>query len=162
VIRRSGPALPFQELPEEPCGRSPVASRLDQDVNHVTVLVDGAPQILLSSLDRQEELVQIPGVAHPASSGPKRPRILSAEGPTPLSDRLVGDGDSSLSEQIFSIPKAQTEAMVEPHRVPDNLGWESVSVVIRGGEAVHRPIAGCRLNLTMPWLGLRRCNNDRV
>jgi hypothetical protein len=86
----------------------------------------------LPSLDHHEELVEIPGVAHPPSSSAKRPCILSAEGPTPLSDRLVGDGDASLGEQIFGISKAQAEAMVEPHRVTDNLGWESVSVVIGG------------------------------
>ena len=50
----------FNSLRKNPSGRPAIASRLDQDVDHVTVLVHGAPQILLPALDRHEELVQIP------------------------------------------------------------------------------------------------------
>ena len=64
------PAVPFQQLPEETGGRPPVASRLDQNVNHVPVLVHGAPQILSPSLGRHKKLVQKPSVAHPAAPTP--------------------------------------------------------------------------------------------
>jgi len=39
-----------------------------KDVDHVSVLVHGTPQVLLPPLDLDEYLVQIPGVAHPASA----------------------------------------------------------------------------------------------
>src|SRR5713101_1384712 len=37
-------ALPFQQLPEEAFGRTPIAPGLDEDVDHVAVLVDGPPE----------------------------------------------------------------------------------------------------------------------
>ena len=59
-IRR--PLLLFEQLPNKPCGCSPVAPSLHQDIENVAVLVDGAPQILTSPLDLQEDLVQQPVV----------------------------------------------------------------------------------------------------
>ena len=44
-------ALPFQQLTEEAFGRTPIAPGLDEDVDHVAVLVDGPPEILLATLD---------------------------------------------------------------------------------------------------------------
>ena len=63
-------ALSFQQLAEEPDGRPPMASGLDQDVDHVAVLVHGTPQILLPPVDLDEYLVQMPGVAHAAPAAP--------------------------------------------------------------------------------------------
>jgi hypothetical protein len=42
-----------------------IAARLQQNVDHVTVLVDGTPKILLLAVDSNEQLVQIPGIAQP-------------------------------------------------------------------------------------------------
>ena len=59
-IRR--PLLLFEQLPNKPCGCSTVAPSSHQDIENVAVLVDGAPQILTSPLDLQEDLVQQPVV----------------------------------------------------------------------------------------------------
>ena len=132
------PALVFQQLPKEARGGLPVASRLHEDVDHVAVLVHGAPQILPSALDRHEQLVQIPGVAHPPASAPQPPRVVGSEGLAPLPDRLVGDGDPAFGEKILDISKAEPKAVVQPDRVTDDLGGEAVAVVECGG-ARHRP-----------------------
>jgi hypothetical protein len=47
-------ALPFQQFPKETRGRTAIAPRLDEDVDHVTVLVDGPPEILTAALDIHE------------------------------------------------------------------------------------------------------------
>ena len=62
-----------------PPGRARIPSRLEQDVNHVPVLVNGPPQILPLPLDRHEEFVQVPGVAHPASAPPQPPRVVDPD-----------------------------------------------------------------------------------
>ena len=41
----------------------------------------------------------------------------------PLADGLVGYDDRALREEIFDIPEAQTEAVVQPNGVADNLAW---------------------------------------
>ena len=62
----------------------------------------------------------------------ERTRALRTEGPTPLPNRLVGDGDAPLGEEIFSISEAQTEPVVEPDGVTDDFRRESVAVVAGG------------------------------
>ena len=39
-------SLAFQQLTEETFSGTPIATRLDEDVNHVAVLVDSTPEIV--------------------------------------------------------------------------------------------------------------------
>jgi hypothetical protein len=50
-------ALPFQQLTEEAFGRAAIAPGLEEDIDHVAVLVDGPPEILLATADVHEEFV---------------------------------------------------------------------------------------------------------
>ena len=112
--------------------------RLHEDVQNVTILVYCAPQILLATLDRDEHLVEMPGVSHPTAPAPQLPSVDRTEPLAPLPNRLVGDRHASLREEIFSIAEAEAESIVEPGRVADDVGWESISV-IAGRLAPHRP-----------------------
>ena len=49
----------------------PIPSWLHEDVQDVTVLIHGAPQVLLATLDRDEHLVEMPGVSHPTAPAPQ-------------------------------------------------------------------------------------------
>jgi len=111
---------------------------LDEDVNDVAVLVHGTPQILPPALNCDEEFVQIPGVAHPAPASPQGPGILRSERLTPAPNRLVGDRDSPLSQQILGVAETATEPVVQPDGVTDDFGRESISV-IAGKLVRHRP-----------------------
>ena len=55
--------MPLQQLAEEAFGGSPIATRLDEDIDHVTILIHGTPEILTPALDRHEDLIQVPRVA---------------------------------------------------------------------------------------------------
>jgi hypothetical protein len=57
--------LASNQSAQESLGCTLIAARLQQNVDHVTVLVDGTPEILLASVDSNEQLVQIPGIAQP-------------------------------------------------------------------------------------------------
>ena len=96
-------ALGFQQFPKESDGCSPIPVRLHEDVQDVTVLVYCAPQILLATLDRDEHLVEMPGVSHPTAPAPQLPGVDRTEPLAPLPNRLVGDRHASLREEIFSI-----------------------------------------------------------
>src|SRR4029453_7375978 len=129
--------LAFQQLPEEARGGVPIAPGLHKDVDHIAVLVDGPPEILLPPLDGDEQFVQIPHVTHLPPAAPQRSRIRRPEGPTPLPNRLVGDRDAALSQQILRIVEAETKAVIEPDGVTDDLGRESIAA-IAGRLARHR------------------------
>ena len=80
-------------------------------------------EILHNSVYRREPL-HVGGrreAPHPA--GVDRTEPLA-----PLPNRLVGDRHASLREEIFSIAESEAESRVEPDRVADDVGWESISV----------------------------------
>ena len=55
-------ALPLQQLAEESFRGFPITARLDEDINHITILVYRAPEVLAFTLYLYEDLVQVPCV----------------------------------------------------------------------------------------------------
>ena len=104
---------------------------LNEDVDYISILVDGTPEIMPSTLDAHEQLVQVPSIAQTPLSTPQIPSLVRTEFPTPLPDRLVGNDDPALGQKIFDVAEAQAEPIVEPHSVADNLDREPVSAVAR-------------------------------
>jgi len=102
---------------------------LNQDVDHIAVLIDGTPEIMPPPSDRDEDLVQIPRIAQTTAASPEAACVLRTELPTPLPDRLVGHDDPALGQEILGISEAQAEAVIKPDGVTDDLGREPVSVV---------------------------------
>ena len=49
----------------------------------------------------------------------------------PLTDGFVGNGYAAFSQEVFYVPQAQAESVLEPHGMADDLWWESVSSVAR-------------------------------
>ena len=47
----------------------------------------------------------------------------------PASDYFMGDRNPAFRQQIFDIAQAQSEQEIEPDRLMDDLGWESISVI---------------------------------
>jgi hypothetical protein len=82
-----------QQVPEEALGGCRVSPLLKQDVDDLTVLVDGAPQIPLPTLDPDEDLVDEEGVAAAAVPAAQPVRVMGSELVAPEADRLVADED---------------------------------------------------------------------
>ena len=126
----------LQQFSKESDRGTSIPSRLDQDIKDVTVLIHGSPQVLLATIDRHEEFVEVPGIAEPTAPVPEPSGVGAPEGVTPLPNRLVGDRNTTLGEEVFDIAEAQAEAKVEPDGVGDDVGRKSISVVARRG-TVH-------------------------
>ncbi len=62
-------ALTLQQLAEKAFGSPAVATRLDEDVDDVAILIDGTPEILPLPLNRDEDLVQVPRVSQATLGG---------------------------------------------------------------------------------------------
>ena len=143
--------LATQESAKESLCRTLITMRLDQNVDHVAVLIHGTPEILLLAVDSHEHLVQVPVVAQPSLASLQFPSIVRTEFLTPLSNRLIRDNDSALGEKIFDISKAQAEAMVNPDRITDDLGRETIAGVTRRMAFHTISFSVFVLELTMPW-----------
>ena len=134
--------LPLQELAKEALRCTTVASRLDEDVDHVAVLIHGTPQILPVTVDRDEDFVQEPCISESTFSSFQTPCIVEPELRAPPADCLVGHGDSSFGEQIFDISEADTESVVKPDGMTDDFGWIAVAVITGSGAFHPVSVAG--------------------
>ena len=122
-------ALPLQQLPEEPDGGAPISPRLHQDVEEVAVLVHRSPQVLLATGECDEDLIEIPGISEAPAPLPEPFRIRAPERTTPPSNRLIGNCDAPLRQEVLNISKTEAEAKVELDRVSDDVWRESITVV---------------------------------
>jgi len=91
----------FQHLTKEALSGSTISTLGNHHIDHVSILIDGSPQIEALTLEGDKEFIDVPDVAESSlfptqSSGVGRSEFL-----TPLSDRFVGDKDSSLCRQVF-------------------------------------------------------------
>ncbi len=80
-------------------------------------------------MDGDEEFIDVPGVTESALFPTQSAGIGRSEFLTPVSDRFVGDKDSSLREQVFYVSKAQGEPMVEPDSVTDDFRRKAVASI---------------------------------
>ena len=124
--------LPLEQLAKEPLGRVGVAVSLNQDVDHIPILVDGPSQIVPLTPDPNEDLVRVPDIAEWTLTTFELASVTRSDLSTPLPDGLIGDDDATLREQILHVTEAQGEPMVQPHAVADDLTGESI-----GGRAVR-------------------------
>jgi hypothetical protein len=119
----------LQKLSKEAFRCTTVASRLDEEIDHVAVLIDGPPQILSLTVDRDEDLVPAPCISESTLSSFQTPDIVETKLRAPPANGLIGHDDPSLGDQILDISEADTESVLKPDRMTDDFGWIAVSVV---------------------------------
>ncbi len=105
---------PLQETLEEAFRRPGVTAGLHKNVKHDAVLIDGPPEIMLFTVDPNEDFVQVPFVAGPGPAPTKIVREARAELQTPPPDALIRNKDAALRQEQLDISKAQAEYVVEP------------------------------------------------
>ena len=110
-----------QSAEELLCGHR-VSARLHQNVEHVAVLVDRAPQVPLCAVDLDEHLIQVPFVAQPRTTTAQLVRVLLPEPVAPGPDRLIGHVDTTFEHQLLHVAEAQREPVVQPDAMADDLG----------------------------------------
>jgi len=122
----------FQECAEELLRRPLVALALHQDVEHVALLIHGPSQIGIFVLAGEHHVVEAPCVAWPRTSAAPVVGVLLVNFAAPFADRLRGYDHAALTQELFSVPKAQAEWEVEPDGVGDTLHWKARVLVSSG------------------------------
>ena len=102
----------LQSSTKEALGRSTIAPLGNQNIDHISILVDSAPQVETLSADLDEEFVDMPDVTESTLFSSKTSSVLGTELQTPVADRLVRNLDSSLGEQVLNLAEAESEPMV--------------------------------------------------
>jgi hypothetical protein len=63
VTTESTRPLPFHKLPQESLRFTLLATRLNDDIDHVAVLVDRPPQVVSAASDLHEHFIDVPCIA---------------------------------------------------------------------------------------------------
>ena len=90
---------------------------------------------MLLAVDLYEDFIEVESVAVSSVFSFQSAGINGAEFDAPKADGLSADGDASFGEEVFDIPMAEVEAIVEPDGIGNDVGWESVSFI-----SIHSPI----------------------
>ncbi len=122
-------SLMFQGSTKEAFSGSTISTLGNQNIDHVSILIDGPPKIETLALDVDKEFINVPDVAESSPFPTQSSGVGRSEFLTPVSDRFVGDKDSSLCKQLFYVSKAQGEPMVEPDSVTDYFRRKAVASI---------------------------------
>ena len=76
--------LTYQDSTEKTRCCLPIAARLDQDVEHVTVLINGTPEVVQPTLDFHGNLIEVPGITQTTLSSLEGAGVPRTELETPL------------------------------------------------------------------------------
>jgi hypothetical protein len=114
-----------------------VAATLHQDVEHVIVLIHGAPQVMTLPVDRHKHLVQMPLVTGLGASTLQLIRIGLPRLPTPLTDGVMGHGDATLAQEFLHIAVAQGKPIVALDPMADDFAGKRSFVIRAGGSALQ-------------------------
>ena len=131
----------FKELAEKSLGGFLVAAALDQDIEHIAMLIYRSPEIMGLPIDFEKDLVQMAFVATTRASSPQFVGIGLPKCEAPLPDCFIGEDNSTLCHRLFDITKTEREAKILPHSVTDNFWREAIAFVIRSnGVCFHEAI----------------------
>ena len=123
VVTRVGAKPCFLEpLTDELPGRGFVPPALDQDLQHLALIINRPSQIHLPAIDPHHHLIQMPARAGLAPQLPQVPRDHRPELADPAPDRLIGDIQPTLGQQVLNVPVIRREAEIKLHRVLDDGG----------------------------------------
>ena len=102
----------LEELAHQPDCRPLVAPALNQHVENLALVIDGAPQVHPFASNPDHHLVEVPAIAR-AWAGPSKPSGKTGpELQNPAPHRLIGNLQAALGQEIFNVAVAQCEAEI--------------------------------------------------
>ncbi len=105
-----------------------------EEVEHLAILVDRAPQIHPATADRDVHLVQVPLRVSSWPSLSKTSRNLRAEPLYPPTNSLVRNFDAPFSHKFLDVTKAQVVPGIQPNGALDDRWWK---VEVAVADRVH-------------------------
>ena len=84
---------------------------------------------MLLTRELDEHLIDVERIAETLVFSPQSPGKYRPKLDTPEPNRLVADRNTPFGQQVFDIPMAQVESMIQPHRVADDVGRKTVALI---------------------------------
>jgi hypothetical protein len=106
---------------------------LDEDIQHGTMLIDGAPEIVGLPVDLNEDFIHMPCVAWACTPPSQFIGIVLAElhpgGTRPLPHGFIGDLHAARRQKFLNIPITEREAKIEPDGMAHNFSGKAITPV---------------------------------
>ncbi len=112
-------ALFLEQFAHQLQGGLLVSSGLNQDIQHFSLTVDGAPEVHLPAIDGDKHLVEMPPLIRAGTQSSKLVCISQTELYRPSPYALIGNIYATLGEHIFNIAKAEGKPKIQPDGVLD-------------------------------------------
>lgn len=113
------------ELPDQPreeeFGGFCVTTRLNQDVENITVRINCTPEPEFPAGDRDDDLVYMPLVIRPWPLFANAMSKIATRAVDPKANRFPAYDHASLCKKIFHIGRAQRNPVIDPYCISDNL-----------------------------------------
>ena len=97
-----------------------VATRLNKNVEHITVCINRPPEPVFRPGNDDHRFVEVPFVVWLRSVPADAVREMPTEPVHPFADRLPADTDAPLCQQVFNVCRTQREAMISPDCIGDD------------------------------------------
>jgi hypothetical protein len=128
---------PLEQLAEELLRGLFVSSALYEDIQYGTVLIYGAPEIVVLLVNGDEHLVQMPFIVRPGAPATQLIGIGLAELAAPLADGFVRYDHSPGAQQFLDITVTERKVEIQPDGVADDLTREPMMFVEVGRDWGH-------------------------
>ena len=102
----------LQQLSEEALGGFGIPPGMNEDVQHDAILIHGTPEIVLHTLDPDEDLVEVPFIPRPWPAAAQAVGKGLAEFLAPAPHGLIGDDNAPRGQKQLDIPEAEAEYMI--------------------------------------------------
>ncbi len=132
-----------QKPVQQPLGRPCVAANLDDFVQHIAVLVGGAPKEALFAVDGNHDFIEMPDVVPGRLFPLQTPCVVRTEFDRPTTHGLVGEHDPPFEEHFLDKAKAEGKPEIEPDSVGDDLRRETVALIAHG-QLGHTCLVGAK------------------
>ena len=120
-------ALLFQQALQHALGRFGVATRLDDLIEHIAILIDSPPQPVLLTGNGDDNLVEEPNIAAVRPLAFEATGVVGPELQGPPANDLIGDDHAALEQHLLDQSQAQWKSEIEPYRVGNDFGWKAVA-----------------------------------
>jgi hypothetical protein len=118
---------PSQQLAEESPRGLLVTQRLDQDVQHIPILIHSTPGIIAPTPNGEKHFVQVLLITWSGLSAPELIRKRLPKLAAPLPNRFVRHRDTACKQDLFHIAIAQAEPEMQASGVADDLRWKPMT-----------------------------------
>ena len=122
----------FQYAFEEALSGRSVTPSLQKNIDYFSILIDGAPQIVLDAADLDEDFIDKERIPETLVSTLQTPGVFRTKLVAPQPNRFITDFDATFSQKIFDIAVTEIESMVEPDGILNDRRWVSVTFVQAG------------------------------